>query len=510
MPSAAAKSPGAPKPDTAPVAAARQVALAAEVAPILNEWRLRREAVDAGESELLHKMLAQRQADPASIFSNTDVHLSDYDCHGFDFDYTLCSYKEPLHELIYQSALRILIDKFKYPAELGALLRYDPTFPARGVFFEPQHGNILKLDATNRVEVAFFGRKKLARRTINRLYSGNGHLRHDHVRGMRMMADLFCFAEIGLLADVIHWLASTPLTFVPAYVYSDVMASVGEVHRSGLLYNAVLRSPDKYVDPPRHLAEYFRRLREAGKRTFLLTNSPYHYVDGVMQHVHGRDWRSLFDTIVVQAQKPDFYVSERPFRRVNPFTGRVDWAPLTSWPPTDGLGNVVLGGNLRDFVRLTGYDRVLYCGDHVEADMRDPRRLGWRTAMILSELSRDVAVQNSDAYRAGLTKLLEAKDFLANIFSCRPYLSAEAKQAVLGHMGEEMEGLREEVRALFGSRFGSVFSSDTQSSLFGLRMYRWTDLYTAKVDHFNSHPVDAFLSPGGTTRTLPHDVRVVV
>ena len=63
--------------------------------------------------------------------------------------------------------------------------------------------------------------------------------------------------------------------------------------------------------------------------------------------------------------------------------------------------------------------RVLYTGDHIDADMRDPRRFGWRTAMILSEMGNDVEVQNSESYRVALTRILEAKDFVSNVFSVR-------------------------------------------------------------------------------------------
>jgi len=497
-------------------------------AAVLEEWVRRRQAVDSGQSDLLARLLGQPHADASTVFANTDVHLRDCDVVGFDFDYTICGYTEALHELIYTSALRSLIDKQQYPPELG-IMRYDPTFPCRGVFFEPEHGNLLKLDATNRIEVATFGRKPLSQRTIHRLYHG-GHVRHDHVRSMRMMADLFCFAEICLVADVISWLASTKVSFVPAYVYEDVKTAVADVHRSGLLYSTILTDPGRYVEPPHSLVQYFGRLRAAGKRTFLLTNSPFSYVDGVMRHLlaagsdrgSSRDagdrqvssaqgWTSLFDLVVCSADKPHFFASDRPFRRMDPRSGRVDWAPIAAWPPPDLFegGNVLLHGNLGALVRLTGYERVLYLGDHVESDMRDPRRLGWRTAMILSELAHDVHAKNSDAYRAKLALLLEAKDFLGNLFSCRPHLAAADKEAVHAAVAADMEALRADLRAQCGSRFGSPFSCDSQSSLFGLRMHRWADLYTSRLDNLHRLPVDAYLSPRSTTTTLPHEVRVM-
>jgi len=139
---------------------------------------------------------------------------------------------------------------------------------------------------------------------------------------------------------------------------------------------------------------------------------------------------------------------------------------------TDGAA-VYMGGNMRTLVELTQWgSRVLYVGDHVESDMRDPRRFGWRTAMILTETAADVEVQNSEAYRLALCRLLEAKDFLANVYSVRRSADRYAKDATRAQVEGEMEDVRREVRAMFPSpSWGSLFSSDTQSSLFGLRVY---------------------------------------
>ena len=52
--------------------------------------------------------------------------------------------------------------------------------------------------------------------------------------------------------------------------------------------------------------------REAGKKIFLLTNSGYKFVDAGMRHIlegqleRPEEWRSLFDLICVQADKPNW------------------------------------------------------------------------------------------------------------------------------------------------------------------------------------------------------------
>ena len=77
-------------------------------------------------------------------------------------------------------------------------------------------------------------------------------------------------------------------------------------------------------------------------------------------------WYGQFDVIITSADKPHWYTSNRPFRRLEPATGRVEWSEVTRISG-GGLGNVLVHGNLKTFVELTGWKQVLYAGDHVES-----------------------------------------------------------------------------------------------------------------------------------------------
>ena len=68
-----------------------------------------------------------------TIFANTYVDLGKVDTVGFDYDYTLVTYKEELLELIYDMALKRLVNDRQYPVELlDAGLKFDPFFSIRG------------------------------------------------------------------------------------------------------------------------------------------------------------------------------------------------------------------------------------------------------------------------------------------------------------------------------------------------------------------------------------------
>lgn len=73
--------------------------------------------------------MSQRDA----IFANTYVDLGKVDTVGFDYDYTLVHYTDELLELLYDMALKRLVNDRHYPLEmLESGLCYDPFFSIRG------------------------------------------------------------------------------------------------------------------------------------------------------------------------------------------------------------------------------------------------------------------------------------------------------------------------------------------------------------------------------------------
>jgi hypothetical protein len=68
-----------------------------------------------------------------AIFANTYVDLGKVDTVGFDYDYTLVHYTDELLELLYDMALKRLVNDRHYPLEmLESALSYDPFFSIRG------------------------------------------------------------------------------------------------------------------------------------------------------------------------------------------------------------------------------------------------------------------------------------------------------------------------------------------------------------------------------------------
>lgn len=50
---------------------------------------------------------------PAAIYANNEISLSDVEVYGFDYDYTLAQYADALHPEIFCAARDILIEHYK-------------------------------------------------------------------------------------------------------------------------------------------------------------------------------------------------------------------------------------------------------------------------------------------------------------------------------------------------------------------------------------------------------------
>ena len=95
-------------------------------------------------------------------------------------------------------------------------------------------------------------------------------------------------------------------------------------HRRGAPRRDDPRAPSlgdypRFVDKDPDLAPTLHKLRSAGKKLFLLTNSRWAYTDRMMtlpprrrDGASTRTWRNYFDVVIVAATKPAFFQERRP------------------------------------------------------------------------------------------------------------------------------------------------------------------------------------------------------
>ncbi|KAG8367652.1 hypothetical protein BUALT_Bualt16G0095200 [Buddleja alternifolia] len=452
--------------------------------------------------------------DPKGIYVNKNLRLDNVQVYGFDYDYTLAHYSANLQSLIYDLAKEYLVNELRYPDSCMEF-KYDNSFPIRGLYYDKLKGCLMKLDFFGSIEPdgCYFGRQKLTRSEINDFY-GTRHMGRDQARGLVGLMDFFCFSEACLIADIVQHFVDAKLEFDSSYVYEDVNRAIQHVHLSGLVHRGILSDPKKYLVKNGQLLRFLRMLRENGKKLFLLTNSPYYFVDGGMNFMledslgSQDSWRELFDVVIAKANKPEFYTSEHPFRCYDVEKDTLAFSKVDAFLPN----KIYYRGCLKTFLEITKWNgpEVIYFGDHLFSDLRGPSKAGWHTAAIIHELENEIQTQNEDCYRIEQAKLHLIQEILGKLHATVANTEeSEEYMSLLWELNEERQKARNTMRGMFNRSFGATFLTDTgQESAFAYHIHQYADVYTSKPENFLFYPPEAWLHVPYDIKIMPHHVKV--
>uniref|UniRef100_A0A4W4FJE1 5'-nucleotidase domain containing 2 n=1 Tax=Electrophorus electricus TaxID=8005 RepID=A0A4W4FJE1_ELEEL len=401
---------------------------------------------------------------PSTIYANNEVNLEEVDIYGFDYDYTLALYSDSLNEMIYNKARQFLIEHYKGIKKYN----YIPNFAARGLHYDIQKGLLMKIDAFHYIQM---GTINVC--TIVELFCFLFDLQGPK---MKQFMDIFSIPEMTLLAAANDYFISSDIEYDPVHLYKDVSDAIGMVHIKGYMYKWIMQDLEKYILRGDETYAVLHRLASNGKKLFLITNSPFSFVDKGMKYMVGKDWRDFFDVVIVQADKPHFFNDcMKPFRRLDS-NGDLQWDKIMNLDK----GQIYKQGNLVDFLKLTGWrgSKVFYFGDHLYSDLADLMlRHGWRTGAIVPELEVETKVVNTEQYARSLTWLQALTGLLERM---QMYRDPESKK-VLQDWLKEREELRAITKNLFNPQFGSIFRTCHNPTYFSRRLCRFSDLYMASI-----------------------------
>jgi 5'-nucleotidase len=491
-----------------------------------------------------------------AVYTNRDLDLSQTKLVGFDMDYTLAIYnKAPMEQLQYDLTVERLVTKAGYPEEIRAL-PYDPSFVIRGLVVDKQRGHILKMDTHGRVARAFHGHRRLQAEVVRDEYA------HTRLRlGSESLASadtLFSMPEVCLYANLIEFFerrleqgnAADPVALPPDSphgrllgrintwkLFDDVRDAIDSIHRDGSLKNVIVSDLGRYFVVDEHLPLTLHKLRSAGKRLFLLTNSYWLYTEAVMSFLlDGRlkeyaSWRQYFDVVIVGGKKPGFFTERKPFLEVAPVKG-VEQTLGEVDAERFERGRVYQGGNIADFERMAQAkgEEILYVGDHIFGDIvRSRRDSRWRTSLIVEELEHEIratlanaetvdSLDDVDARRHALDDELALQRALLDRLEARvgpggallDVTSAAALDEAARRLRKEVDIAKRHLRSLdreasnfqdeldksFNLSWGRLFKASNELSRFGAQVELYACTYTSRVSNFRHYsPVHLFRAP---------------
>lgn len=487
------------------------------------------------------------------VFTNRNLRMSSVVAIGFDLDHTLAHYDAvQVERLAFEMTKRKLVEKRGYPPET-LRLRYDPEFIVRGLLVDKKRGNVLKMDAFKDVTRAYHGRRRLTGDERRRVYRS---------RQPRLVAEnfvsvdtLFHLPEVYLFLTLVDLLEARQRRADVDYgqVYRDVREMIDEAHGDGSIKTLIVGNTRNYVRRDPRLVHALAEFRRSGKKLFLLTNSESYYSDALLKHLLERrpgdpPWQEHFDLLLFDARKPSFFLaSDDPAHQAR----AIEWE---SRVPSFSGGNAAF---LESQIGATG-DQILYFGDHTYGDiLRSKKNLGWRTAMIVPELEREVAVtQRLSREYALLERLLSAHEQaeLAKAEVARKWRwlvqeerlavrGAAAREGTTGVAGNgdaapaansvratrkrarrvqeladsmahldhrssslagELKAVRRRIESQYNTYWGSVFREGNEGTRFGQQIRDFACLYTSRVSNFLHYPWNYyFQSP---LSLMPHDL----
>ncbi|XP_053999429.1 5'-nucleotidase domain-containing protein 1 [Hylaeus anthracinus] len=358
------------------------------------------------------KHYCTRMSFAPSMQANTNtLKFLDYDCVGFDLDNTLLRYNVTnLVHLTYETLANYLITEKGYSTKYLSrpLNDKDLDFMQKGLFFDFERGNILRISADGIIHRACHGTSLLSVEEIKEIYCDQKWEATDAFCNdmlstwngpvsmkMRSSLDYFDMSSSLVFAKLIDTLDEEQGGPLDVYnVWPDMLDGLIEMYNKdhfkldkGCFFHGLTKDPVKYLR--KCSLETISWIQELKKQrvTFLITGSNIDFVDFTATYALGEDWKSLFDIIICYARKPGFFTDERPFLE------------LTNYQEGDVVeskdlkrGGIYSQGNWKGLVKFLGClskksnPRCIYIGDNLVQDIYVPNaRVECDTVAVIEE-----------------------------------------------------------------------------------------------------------------------------
>ncbi|KAH0577710.1 5'-nucleotidase [Spironucleus salmonicida] len=470
-------------------------------------------------------ILNQYRQSHERLFVNKPVDFTRIKAVGFDMDYTIINYTEAYEELQYSLTVKNLITKFNYPSRIQEII-YDKLFGVKGLFLDTQLGNILKVDQFGYVQKVLHGKTKLNPQQFKQIYQDGTIPVYELENSSRFYLQSTAFAAplITLYAELIEYFEnlqsiSDPLNNsikvklsynntqnIPKNqlcyqnLFEDINQAMGMIHGpKDALKQLTQISPSLYVIKDDQMKSMLRNMRKSGKIVFLATNSGYEYTHTLLTYAIGQDYKEYFDYLIVDANKPDFFTKNIPFREVDD-----QGVKLLKQVTQLKKNKIYAMGNMNQFCLQLGYRKkdILYVGDHIIGDVNVSRNEQSRTLFICPEILQEIKIMQENKGLYEQLGELEKQRAQIQAECCKDHKIVERPTSLID-VQNIIEQLNIKIDEKYNKYFGSAFTTSWGFTWLASIMKDASDMYTWNcVNLIHYPPYYRFTVTMG--RQLPH------
>ena len=453
-------------------------------------------------------------SEPMNIFSNQSLNLEKIKAIGYDMDYTLIHYHTHLWEqLAYDTLLEYIHNHYTPTPNLT----FDPTAVIRGLILDIELGNILKVCQFGQVNTAYHGHTPLSSAEIDELYGKETvHLAKERYVFLNTLFSLSTGCLFSQLIDA-NDRQQLKQTYTYYALYAMLKQATVYTHLESKLKNTIMQNPEKYIDQNPLTIEALKEQKACGKKLFLVTNSNWQYTDAIMSHTFNhscdhKNWQSLFDLIICNAQKPRFFSSDQDAFMVDTATQMLK--PCLKISHEHKIYHGTNAHLVEEFLKTSGKE-ILYVGDHMYTDINVSKRVfGRRTCLIIRELESEIQALNDyqttiqelitmRRQRNQLTQQINRMMLDADLHQM-PLLNIQSLNESVHTLSEIIVKYEEKVNQINNKKWGLHMKVGLQKSHLARQIERYADLYAAGVYAFHYTSPNCFFD--NISRPMPHEI----
>jgi HAD superfamily 5'-nucleotidase-like hydrolase len=451
------------------------------------------------------------------VYVNRTLNLKRIRYIGLDMDHTLIRYYTEEFERLSHSTMKEKLVKGKnYPEAVRSLV-FDYNLAIRGLVVDREKGHLLKLNRHSAIRASHHGLAPLDFKTQQKIYKSTYI---DLSDSAYMAVDTsFSISLATLIAQIIELKKANPAAYPDfAKIADDVLYVLDEAHRDGSLKEVVKNDLSKYIIKDPEVVAGLEKYKRHGKKIFVLTNSDFAYTKLLLDYAINpflkdcKSWTDLFEVVITMAQKPRFFYDNLKFLKVDPATGNM----VNHWDKL--VPGIYQGGCAEIFTKdleLEG-DEILYIGDHIYGDiLRLKKDCGWRTAMVIEELDKEVEMnkkneklileietlmKKKEPLEEELTDLMTRKiEKIGTIDENR----IETLQKQIAEVDAQISGHIKVQQSAYNLHWGQLMRAGNEESYFAYQVDRYACVYMPKIaDLLELSPRTYFRAP---RRPLSHE-----